>query len=305
MNLVKRILSVAFSGLLVLGVLGGVAVLGSSVAHADVVLDEARFVQRMNADRASVGAPPLMVSARLVEIARSWSRLLGERSVSLTECLLAHNQNLLEVLRPASKAAENVGCGDADADALHNAFISSPHHRSNILDPSFDSVGVGVVMIGDTMFVTVEFVRSVAVAAVAAPTLVPLPILVPVPTTVLSTKVLPAKPGATRALPAKSKSAKAPSAKIAPRLPPAKVASQKFSSACSRSSGACALPVKTFNQLKKCTSDTRAQTAIHCTSWPRVLSKASALRSTLAKKGGTYALVVKGTSRLLRSEGLG
>jgi hypothetical protein len=132
MNLVKRILSVAFSGLLVLGVLGGVAVLGSSVAHADVVLDEARFVQRMNADRASVGAPPLMVSARLVEIARSWSRLLGERSVSLTECLLAHNQNLLEVLRPASKAAENVGCGDADADALHNAFISSPHHRSNM-----------------------------------------------------------------------------------------------------------------------------------------------------------------------------
>jgi hypothetical protein len=36
-------------------------------------------------------------------------------------------------------------------------------------------------------------------------------------------------------------------------------------SACSRSSGACALPMEIFSQLEKYTSGTRAQTAIHCT----------------------------------------
>lgn len=266
MNLVKRIFFVAFSALLVLTAWCAVAVLGSSVAYADSVSDEARFVERMNVDRASVGAPPLIVSARLVEIARSWSRSLGERSGLSTECQLAHNQNLLEVLRPASKAAENVGCGDADADALHNAFMNSPHHRSIILDPSFDSVGVGVAVSGTTMFVAVEFVRSVAVAAVTAPTLVPLPNLVPVPTTVLSAKVVPAKPGAPRASPAKSKSSTAPTAKIGPRSPSPRVAPRKLST------------------------------------WvPNLLSKASALRSTVAKRGAPYAVGVKGAGRLFRS----
>jgi Cysteine-rich secretory protein family len=136
-------------------------VVGGSVAHADVGLDEARFVQRMNAARASVGVAPLVVAPRLVSLARAWSRLLLERSTSSADCVLVHNQNLLEVLRPASKVAENVGCGDGDANALHVAFMNSSHHRDNILDPSFDTVGVGVMVSGDTMFVSVEFVQSV------------------------------------------------------------------------------------------------------------------------------------------------
>lgn len=268
MNLLKRILSVAFSGLLLLAALGGAAVLGGAVAHADVVLDEARFVQRINADRASAGAPPLVVSARLVEIARSWSRLLGERSTSLTECLLSHNQNLLEVLRPASKVAENVGCGDADADALHNAFMNSPHHRSNILDPSFDSVGVGVVMSGDTMFVSVEFIRTVAVVGAVAPTLVPLPNLVSVPATVLSAKLAPEKAGiAARSKSGKSKAPRSPTPKVAPKSPPKKSATLKLSSGS-----------------------------------PGLLSRASTLRSALAKKGTIYAFRANRISRLLRAE---
>jgi Cysteine-rich secretory protein family len=228
MNLVKRILSVAFSGLFAFSALGGVAVLGSSVAHADVVLDEARFLQRINADRAAFGAPTLLVLPRLVEIARSWSRVLSERTGSPTECFLAHNQNLLEVLRPASRVAENVGCGDASADALHDAFMNSPRHRNNILDPSFDSVGIGVFMSGDTMFVSVEFVRSV----VAAPeTLVPLPVLVPVSPSVPATKLSPVVRPRIPGIPAKSK---AP-AKVAPKSLAAKPAPKKLSSAAPKS----------------------------------------------------------------------
>jgi Cysteine-rich secretory protein family len=228
MKLVKRILSVAFSGLLALSAFGGVAVLGSSVAHADVVLDEARFLQRINADRAASGAPALLVLPRLVDIARSWSRLLSERTGSSTECVLSHNQNLLEVLRPASRVAENVGCGDASADALHDAFMNSPQHRNNILDPSFDSVGIGVFMSGDTMFVSVEFVRSVVTAPV---TLVPLPVLVPVPPSLPATKLSPVVKPRIPGIPAKSK---AP-AKVAPKSLAARPASKKLSSVAPKS----------------------------------------------------------------------
>jgi Cysteine-rich secretory protein family len=223
MKLVKRILSVAFFWLLAFSALGGVAVWGSSVAHADVVLDEARFLQRINADRAASGVPALLVLPRLVDIARSWSRLLSERTGSSAECFLSHNQNLLEVLRPASRVAENVGCGNASPDALHDAFMNSPQHRNNILDPSFDSVGIGVFTSGDTMFVSVEFVRSVVAAPLA---LVPLPVLVQVPPSVPATKLSPAVKPRIPGIPAKSKA----TAKVAPKSLAAKPTPKKLSS---------------------------------------------------------------------------
>lgn len=164
--------------------------MGGPVASADGISDEARFLQLINTDRALAGVAPLSVAPRLGDFARAWSRLLLERSTSLTECAISHNQNLLEVLRPAAKVAENVGCGDSDADAMHGAFMNSLHHRMSILDPSFDSVGVGVVKRGDTMFVTVEFVRNVEVDAPPL-TLVPLPNLAP-PATLVSSASAPA-----------------------------------------------------------------------------------------------------------------
>jgi Cysteine-rich secretory protein family len=230
MRLVKRTLYVAFASLVSFGGLSGLVMLGSSAARADVVLDEARFVQRMNADRAAAGVPPLLVVPRLIEIARAWSRVLSDRSTSQTECTLSHNQNLLEVLRPASKVAENVGCGDGTADALHDAFMNSPHHRANILDPSFDSVGVGVFMNGETMFVSVEFIRTVVVPAPMV-TLSPLPPLIPVPATVPSEKL--ASPAASRATAGNSKTASAPRPSAprpsapAPKVPVSKVPSPK------------------------------------------------------------------------------
>jgi hypothetical protein len=224
MRLVKRTLYVALVSLFSLVSLCGLLTLGSTPAHAaDVVLDEARFVQRMNADRAAAGVPPLVVLPRLIEIARVWSRVLSDRSTSLTECTLSHNQNLLEVLRPASKVAENVGCGDGTADELHDAFMNSPHHRTNILDPAFDSVGVGVFMSGETLFVSVEFVRTVVVLAPRA-TVFPLPALVPVPSGSTG-GVGSEKPASASA--SRLSSGKAKNTKIAPKVTVPKVAPKK------------------------------------------------------------------------------
>jgi uncharacterized protein YkwD len=51
---------------------------------------------------------------------------------------------------------ENIGCG-VDADNLHGMWMSSPGHRANILNPNFDTVGVGVVYARGCLWATVDF----------------------------------------------------------------------------------------------------------------------------------------------------
>ena len=242
MKLKKRTLGVVLVWILALPIsIFGVLTIGVSTVHADVFTDEARFVQRMNADRAVSGLAPLIVVPRLVEIARGWSRTLEERSTSTTDCTLSHNQNLLELLRPASKVGENAGCGDATADALHEAFMNSPRHRDNILDPSFDAVGVGVVHRGSTVFVTVELIRTLPVVVSTVPVLPDAPVLVPVPATVLKNvansgvRAAPAKPAARNA----PKAAPKPASKTVPSKPSSKTAS----GAGSKSSGVASKPL--------------------------------------------------------------
>lgn len=52
--------------------------------------------------------------------------------------------------------AENVGVGTTIA-GLHRAFMASREHRRNILNRTFEWVGIGVKRYGDRLWVTVEF----------------------------------------------------------------------------------------------------------------------------------------------------
>ena len=47
---------------------------------------------------------------------------------------------------------------------MHQAFMNSPEHRKNILDPKFDSVGVAIVTSDTTIFVTEVFMQSRTIA---------------------------------------------------------------------------------------------------------------------------------------------
>lgn len=132
----------------------------ATAARADTVSDESRFVQRINEARVAAGLKPLVQRQVLVDSGRSWAEKMKAASVGAgsSDCLISHNPNLrTAVAAPWKKLGENVGCGDVDADALHEAFMNSQAHRANILDPQFDSVGIGIVMAGDTMFVTEQF----------------------------------------------------------------------------------------------------------------------------------------------------
>jgi hypothetical protein len=99
---------------------------------------ESQFVARINSLRESKGLAPLQVDSELVGVARRWTdQMVGAGHIS-------HNPNLAgDVDENWIKLGENVGVG-ANVDQLMNAFINSPEHYRNLVDPAYGYVGVGV-----------------------------------------------------------------------------------------------------------------------------------------------------------------
>ena len=121
---------------------------------------EADFTARINALRASKGLAPLAVDAELVREARSWaSNMAGQGRIF-------HTSNLSNgITADWVKLGENVGVG-ADVAVLFQAFLDSPTHYANLVDPKYSTVGVGVVVSGDRIFTAHRFM---AVAPPAPP----------------------------------------------------------------------------------------------------------------------------------------
>jgi uncharacterized protein YkwD len=55
--------------------------------------------------------------------------------------------------------SENVTQGPT-REFIHSQFMSSPHHRANILDTDMDSIGVGVVEKGGQLFAVEDFSQA-------------------------------------------------------------------------------------------------------------------------------------------------
>lgn len=113
---------------------------------------EAQFVSRINSLRASKGLNQLAVSGELTGVARNWT----EQMVQAGQ--ISHNPNLAsQVSGDWTKLGENVGVG-YDVDGLMQAFINSPAHYKNLVDPDWSYVGVGVTMAPDgRMYTTHNF----------------------------------------------------------------------------------------------------------------------------------------------------
>lgn len=106
-----------------------------------------------NRDRVSHGLPPLQLDSQLIEVARSRAAAqTSQVALSHTDAsgqlafvrLIADidigyrlvGENLARVSNPAQTAAERA----------EEALMSSPAHRANILEPSFDSLVVGTAV---------------------------------------------------------------------------------------------------------------------------------------------------------------
>ena len=177
-------------------------------AQADTVSDEAAFVAKINELRAGKGLAPLEVNANLVAKARAWSAGMAAAGK------IWHSTLSEGVTENWKKLGENVGMGGS-VDGLHRAFVNSPHHYENLVDPAFGHVGIGIVMNGSTIYVTQVFMQLMTVKLPTI-TVLTTPVTAPKPATTTTT----AKPPAHKPVVAAVKPAPAPTTTSTTAPPP-------------------------------------------------------------------------------------
>ena len=128
-------------------------------AHADPASEESQFIALTNQLRAAKGLSQLAISPEVTAVARQWAANMAAAGA------ISHNQNLPnQVHLNWAKLGENVGTGGA-VDAIQTAFINSPKHYENLVDPVWNYIGIGVVDSNGRIFVTVNFMQLVGSSA--------------------------------------------------------------------------------------------------------------------------------------------
>lgn len=123
---------------------------------------EQMLYDAVNRERASLGLQQLHWDTALANAARLHTSLLAANDA------LSHRfsgeADLQTRLRMAGASfrvvAENVAEG-SDVESLHAAWMNSPPHRANILDPQVNSIGIAIERRGEQYFATQDFSASV------------------------------------------------------------------------------------------------------------------------------------------------
>ena len=137
-------------------------------AQTDTASIESEFVTKINALRASKGLSQLDVHPELLALGRSWAGQMAKADQ------ISHNPNLANAVKADwQKLGENVGVG-MSVDKLHQAFIDSPAHFKNLVDPVWTHIGVGVVIGRDgAIFTSHQFMQLRVSTPTAPPTTAP------------------------------------------------------------------------------------------------------------------------------------
>jgi hypothetical protein len=110
-------------------------------ASASTVTDaEACFANAINAERTSRGIAPMVVDADSVGYARQHTSAM----ISAGSLFHSTSAQLAAALpRGMTNWGENVGYA-ATCERLHRAFMESPGHKANLLNPAFNKMTIGV-----------------------------------------------------------------------------------------------------------------------------------------------------------------
>lgn len=108
--------------------------------------EEAKIFKLISQERAKAGLPQLEIDSVLTELARAKSldmvshNYFGHFSERFGTI---HDQLKVKDISYCN-AAENLA-GGSDLSKTHRRLLASPAHRSNILNPKFKKVGIGII----------------------------------------------------------------------------------------------------------------------------------------------------------------
>jgi len=140
--MLRRVLGLAVAGLCII-----------ALASCEIP-EEGSAMGALNADRANNAQGPLGANLALTNKAQDWANYLATRSGNTCSgTMLVHSQLSSGAPSGWRKLGENVGCAIRSGDLgsfvspLQQAFMASPMHKANILDPAFTYGGVGLALI--------------------------------------------------------------------------------------------------------------------------------------------------------------
>lgn len=161
----------------------------ASISDSLIVIDPAAVVQATNDARAAASVAPLQHSPVLDEAARRKLNDMAQRQY------FAHQSPIgvmpWDWITAAGysyrSAGENLARGFSDAQPAVDAWMQSPSHRANLLNPAYQHVGVAAqqVMLNGSPQILVVQLFAAPKGAVLAKAPAPAPNLVPEPVTPL------------------------------------------------------------------------------------------------------------------------
>lgn len=129
---------------------------------------ESELLKMANAERRRAGLAPLKMDEGLVRAARLHAaEMASKNQISHQfsgEPALANRISAVSTLH-FERAGENVAVAPNAEDA-HQALMSSPPHRDNLLSPNFNVAGFGVFRSGSRLYVAQDFGSSLATYSV-------------------------------------------------------------------------------------------------------------------------------------------
>jgi uncharacterized protein YkwD len=111
------------------------------------------FIDKINGLRTERGLSPVTPDPELSLTATAWAAQMSQTGE------LEHSDDLsLGISADWRKLGENVGVAPVNQlDELFEAFVASPTHLANLVDPSFDLIGVGIVHSDGDLWMTQRF----------------------------------------------------------------------------------------------------------------------------------------------------
>jgi hypothetical protein len=132
---------------------------GAQAATVSTTSDEAYMLELLNQARNQAGLPSLYAEQRLTDFARAYSSEMIQYNFFSHVSPVSGNLQQRIAARGITGwklAGENLAKAPS-VDVAFDALMNSQGHRENILNQSFNCVGIGVVKSGGTLYITQEF----------------------------------------------------------------------------------------------------------------------------------------------------
>ncbi|MFC7825580.1 CAP domain-containing protein [Streptomyces sp. NPDC057362] len=118
---------------------------GTPAAVSEEAVAGAQVLKLVNEERAKVGCSPVAANSALRELAEDFSRAMASQGFfDHTDPSGATPWDRAAAAGISGLGGENIARGQADAQAVMDAWMASPGHRANILNCDFKTLGVGV-----------------------------------------------------------------------------------------------------------------------------------------------------------------